>query len=171
MAGLFDFKRQTFVVCAILLLMLERNALISLEVNLKKETSTLLWYWPCSGKLPCFPLPTLQYQCEMFTSRIRLNVSFLRSLTLVLSMYISEKREQSDWLTKQPVRAVPNASILLCKSYPHFDILVWTTLKVQSKLWLNPVRFSQKLMKTSLLHSLHMWNLKLPRFALNLHMF
>lgn len=85
------FKRQTFVVCAILLLMLERNALIPLEVNLKKETSTLLWYWPCSGKLPCFPLPTWGYQFEMFTSRIRLNVSFLRSLPPVLSMYISEK--------------------------------------------------------------------------------
>lgn len=90
--ALLDFKRQTFVVCAILLRMLERKALIPLEVNLKKETSTLLWYWPCSGKLPCFPLPTLQCQCEMFTSRIRLNVSFLRSLTLVLSMYISEKK-------------------------------------------------------------------------------
>lgn len=44
MTALFDFKRQTFVACAILLLMLERNALIPLEVNLKKETSTLLWY-------------------------------------------------------------------------------------------------------------------------------
>lgn len=86
------FKRQTFVACAILLLMLERNALLPLEVNLKKETSTLLWYWPCSGKLPCFPLPTSHYQCEMFTSRIRLNGSFLRSLSLVLSMYISEKK-------------------------------------------------------------------------------
>lgn len=152
--------------------MLERNGLIPLEVNLKEETSTSLWYWPCSGKLPCFPLSTLQYQCEMFTSRIRLNVSFLRSVSLVISMYISKKkREQSDWLTKQPARAVPNASILLCKSYPHFDILVWTTLKMQSKLWWNPVRLSQKLMKTSVLHGLHMWNFKLPRLALNIHTF
>jgi len=42
--ALLDFKRQTFVVCAILLLMLEGNALIPLEVNLNKETSTLLWH-------------------------------------------------------------------------------------------------------------------------------
>lgn len=148
--------------------MLERNTLIPLEVNLRKETPTLLWYWPCSGKLPCFPLPTLQYQCEMFTSRVRLNVLFLRSFSLVISMYISEKRDQSDWLTKQPARTALNASILLCKSYPHFDILVWTTLRMRSKVWLNPVKFSQQHVKTSILCGLHVWNLKLPGFALNL---
>lgn len=101
--AMLDFKRQTFVACAILLLVFKRNALIPLEANLKGETSTLLWYWPCSGKLPCFPLPTLQHQSEMFTSGIRLNVSFLRSLTLVIPMYIWKKKksEQLDLLTKQ----------------------------------------------------------------------
>lgn len=143
--------------------MLERNALIPLEVNLKKETSTLLWYWPCSGKLPCFLLPTLGYQCEMFTSRIRLNVSFLRSLTPVLSMYISEKKRAIS-LTKQPARAVPNPSILLCKTYLHFDILVWAALKCKA-------RFSQNLMKMSILHGIQMWKFKLPRLVLNLHPF
>lgn len=113
--AILDFKRPTFVACAILLLVLERNALIPLEVNLKGETSTLLWYWPCSGKLPCFPLPTLQYQSEMFTSGIRLNVSFVRSLTLVIPMYIWKKKRAIRLTNKANEWAVSNVSICLCK--------------------------------------------------------
>lgn len=153
MTAVLAFKRQTFAVCAILLLRLGRNARVPLEVNLKKETSTLLWCWPCSGKLPCFPLPTLQYQCEMFTSRIRLKVSFLRSLTLVLSMYISGKKRAIRVTNKATCESRANAPSLLCKSYPLFDVLVWTTLKMQSNLWLNPVRVSEELMKTYFLWS------------------
>ena len=129
--AMLDFKRQTFVACAILLLVFKRNALIPLEANLRGETSPLLWYWPCSGKLPCFPLPTLQHQSEMFTSGIRLNVSFLRSLTLVIPMYIwKKKKKRAIRLTNKANEwAALNVSIRLCKCYPNVDILVWTTLK------------------------------------------
>lgn len=161
-----DFKRHTFVACAILLLVPERNALIPLEVNLKGETSTLLWCWPCSGKLPCFPLPTLQYQSEMFTSGIRLNVSFLRSLTLVIPMYIwKKKREQSAWLTKQTNE--------LYQMYQFVCVNVTLTLTLVSEQHSNE---KQLVLKSGEFFHTSLWKLtfymvcvfKVPCFTLNL---